>query len=126
MENVCAICLSGYVDEEGVCALNPCGHRFYTACIQQRLVFKETCPVCRAVSRSCQHGTLVAHEKHVLLAVIDTLQKHIRSIVQEATITEDTVLSLWLRLQVVLGDTERRVQQEVFYALIALHPEFYN
>ena len=124
MEDACAICLAGYADG-GVCALTPCGHRFHMLCIQQWFAFKQSCPVCRSSTVSCQHGTLVAHEKHVLLAVLATQQEHIRSIEHEATIAEDTVLSLRLRLQLVLGDTERRVQQEVFYALLALNPDVY-
>ncbi|KAK7834693.1 ring-h2 finger protein atl79 [Quercus suber] len=49
-EAECAICLSEFVEGEGIRVLGRCNHGFHVNCIQQWLSSHTSCPTCR---RSC-------------------------------------------------------------------------
>ncbi|KAF5729813.1 putative RING-H2 finger protein ATL5M precursor [Tripterygium wilfordii] len=49
-EAECAICLSEFVEGEGIQVLGRCKHGFHVQCIQKWLSFHSSCPTCR---RSC-------------------------------------------------------------------------
>ncbi|KAK9275992.1 hypothetical protein L1049_023268 [Liquidambar formosana] len=44
----CAICLSEFVDGEGIRVLGSCNHGFHVHCIHQWLSSHSSCPTCRA------------------------------------------------------------------------------
>lgn len=44
----CSICLSGFLDGEGVRRLPQCRHLFHRACIDMWLYSHASCPLCRA------------------------------------------------------------------------------
>ena len=46
-EAECAICLSEFVEGEGIQVLAKCKHGFHVQCIQQWLSFHSSCPTCR-------------------------------------------------------------------------------
>ncbi|PWA52896.1 Zinc finger, RING/FYVE/PHD-type [Artemisia annua] len=45
----CAICLSGYEENEKMATLQ-CGHGFHVECIKSWLLLKNVCPMCRATA----------------------------------------------------------------------------
>ncbi|KAK1286264.1 RING-H2 finger protein ATL44 [Acorus calamus] len=44
----CPICLGDFVDGEAVKALPACAHAYHVECVDQWLVARSSCPVCRA------------------------------------------------------------------------------
>lgn len=46
--NQCAICTEGFKDEESVVKLPVCGHVYHNPCVENWLVTKANCPLCRA------------------------------------------------------------------------------
>ena len=44
----CAICLEPLEAEEEVPIVLPCKHGFHPKCIKRWIVYKKSCPVCRA------------------------------------------------------------------------------
>jgi hypothetical protein len=118
MDN-CAICLSG-VDERLTCTMVPCGHVFHSICIQSWLVHKTECPMCRAAvsSSSCQHGELGAHETSVLMGVIESQKSIIETMKTEAQISSDTSFALEMRLEIIVQELQRNLQQNVMYGIL--------
>ncbi|KAH7424834.1 hypothetical protein KP509_11G027200 [Ceratopteris richardii] len=51
-DNLCAICLGEYKDEEVLKIIPYCGHIFHISCIDMWLHEHRSCPICRAPLRS--------------------------------------------------------------------------
>ncbi|KAE8698162.1 RING-H2 finger protein ATL79 [Hibiscus syriacus] len=51
-ESECAICLSEFVEGEGIQVLAKCNHGFHVQCIQQWLSSHSSCPTCRCICLS--------------------------------------------------------------------------
>ena len=46
-EEVCSICLQAYVDQELVVSWKGCGHLFHKDCIEDWVLKRSTCPMCK-------------------------------------------------------------------------------
>lgn len=109
----CIICIEE-VATETACVFE-CGHTFHPECIQVWLSDHQTCPSCRAIIGSCNHGNVTSHDPDVVHAVINALKENVRRLEAETMYLRDRVLSLQM------DDAPFNVGQVEYISLLINH-----
>jgi hypothetical protein len=98
-DSECHVCTLPFDDEDGkteeahICILK-CGHHGHDICMQKWILKNPSCPICRHVDISCNHGcTLLDHRKHVLMDVISAQRTEIEDLKRDKQMVQDELIA---------------------------------
>ena len=97
----CHVCTLPFDDEDGntdlnhICRLTTCGHYGHDICMQKWLLTNPTCPICRHVDITCNHGSiLTCHRKEVLMNIINYQYTEMTELKYEKQQLQDEIMAL--------------------------------
>jgi hypothetical protein len=95
----CCICLEEYTctfDKKHLCTLR-CEHSAHDVCMMRWMASNPTCPCCRTVYTTCNHGTLADHRKEVILDVLRVTKDDLQKAKIEIQLYQDHLIAIDLQ-----------------------------